>query len=70
MEKISANEFGRLAQGLKDGRVKGTNTIFLISKDKVPKDRAKDITYRSFSCDLKPNKTEIIAQDSPQAKTE
>ena len=58
MEKISANEFGRLAQGLKDGRVKGTNTIFFISKDKVPKDRAKDVTYGSFRCDLKPNKTE------------
>jgi hypothetical protein len=39
--------------------VKGTNTIFFISKDKVPTDRAKDVTYGSFSCDLKPNKTEI-----------
>ncbi len=39
--------------------MKGTNTIFFISKDKVPKDRAKDVTYGSFSCDLKPNKTEI-----------
>jgi hypothetical protein len=38
--------------------VKGTNTIFFISKDKVPKDRAKDVTYRSFRCSLKPNKTE------------
>ena len=37
----------------------GTNTIFFISKDKVPKDRTKDVTYGSFSCDLKPNKTEI-----------
>jgi hypothetical protein len=57
-EKSATNEFGRLAQGLKDKMVKGTNTIFFISKDKVPKDRAKDITYGSFSCDLKPNKTE------------
>ena len=38
--------------------MKGTNTIFFISKDKVPKDRAKDVTYRSFRCNLKPNKTE------------
>ncbi len=38
--------------------MKGTNTIFFISKDKVPKDRAKDVTYGSFRCDLKPNKTE------------
>jgi hypothetical protein len=28
--KSSANEFGRLAQGLKDGRVEGTNTITFI----------------------------------------
>jgi hypothetical protein len=45
LEKSAANEFGRLAQGLKDGRVKGTNTIFFNRKDKVPKDRAKDVTY-------------------------
>ncbi len=38
--------------------MKGTNTIFFISKDKVPKDRAKVITYGSFRCNLKPNKTE------------
>jgi hypothetical protein len=38
--------------------VKGTNTIFFIGKDKVPKDRTKDVTYGSFNCDFKPNKTE------------
>jgi hypothetical protein len=38
--------------------VKGTNAIYFISKKKVPKDRAKDVTYGSFRCDLKPNKTE------------
>jgi hypothetical protein len=38
--------------------VKETSTIFTISKDKVPKDRAKDLTYGSFRCNLKPNKTE------------
>jgi hypothetical protein len=36
--KSSANEFGRLAQGLPDGRVKGTNTIFFIHKNLVPKE--------------------------------
>jgi len=56
--KSSANEFGRLAQGLADGRVTGTNTIFFIHKDLVPKDRIKDVTYASFSCDMKPNKKE------------
>ncbi len=38
--------------------MKGTNTIYFINKDKVPRDRVKDVTYGSFSCDLKPNKTE------------
>jgi len=47
-----------LAQGLNDGRVKGTNTIRFIQKDKIPHDRRKDVIYRSFSCDMKPNKTE------------
>ena len=54
----AANEFGRLAQGLKDGRVKGTDTIRFIQKDEVPFDRMKDVTYGSFSCDFKPNKEE------------
>ena len=56
--KSSANEFGRLAQGLKDGRVKGTNTIKFIRKDQIPQDRRKDVTYGSFSCDMKPNMAE------------
>ena len=57
--KSSANEFGRLANGLKDGRVKPTNTIRFIRKEDVPADRMKDVTYGSFSCDLKPNKEEV-----------
>jgi hypothetical protein len=40
--KSAANEFGRLAQGLKDGRVKGTDTIKFIHKDQVPAERIKD----------------------------
>jgi hypothetical protein len=56
--KSTANEFGRLAQGLKDGRIKGTDTIKFIRKDKVPEDRMKDVMYGSFSCDFKPNKDE------------
>jgi hypothetical protein len=56
--KSATNEFGRLAQGLKDGRVKGTNTIRFTRKDKIPQDRRKDVTYGSFSCDMKPNKTD------------
>ena len=53
----SANEFGRLAQGLK-GRVKGTNTIFFIAKSQVPADRLKDVTYGKFVCKVRPEKKE------------
>ncbi len=56
--KSAANEFGRLAQGLKDGRVKGTDTTKFIRKDNVLEDRMKDIMYGSFSCNFKPNKEE------------
>ncbi len=56
--KYAANEFGRLAQGLKDSRVKGTNTIKFIRKDQVPNNRMKDVTYGSFNCNFKPNKEE------------
>ncbi len=54
---MAANEFGRLEQGV-GGKVKATNTIFFISKNKVPKDRIKDVTYGSFVCDIKQNKIE------------
>ena len=40
----SANEFGRLANGV-GGRIKGTNTITFIRMQDVPKDRMKDVTY-------------------------
>ena len=43
----SANEFGRLANGV-GGRIKGTNTIKFIRKREVPNDRRKDVTYGSF----------------------
>jgi hypothetical protein len=54
----SANEFGRLTQGLKDGRVKGTNTMRYITKNQIPKNRQKDVTYTSFTCDYWLNKAE------------
>ena len=53
----SANEFGRLAQGV-GGRVNPTNTIFFIPYHQVPINRRKDVTYGSFSCNMKPNKME------------
>jgi hypothetical protein len=58
MGEISHKRIWTTSPRSKDGRVKGTKTIIFISKDKVPKDRAKDVTYGSFSCNLKPNKTE------------
>ena len=55
--KSSANEFGRLANGV-GGRVKGTNTIRFIRKRDIPKDRLKDITYGQFVCTIRPEKKE------------
>ena len=54
---LSANEFGRLAQGV-GGRIKGTNTITFIRMKDVPKDRMKDVTYGQFVCMVRPEKAE------------
>ena len=53
----SANEFGRLANGV-GGRVNGTNTIKFIKETQVPRDRKKDVTYGSFQCTVRPEKAE------------
>ena len=53
----SANEFGRLADGV-GGRIKGTKTIIFIRKDQIPNDRIKDITYGQFVCTIRPEKEE------------
>ncbi len=55
--KSAANDFGQLAQGVGD-RVKGTDTIHFTRKEQIPLNRRKDVTYGSFSCDMKPNKEE------------
>ena len=59
-EKSSANEFGRLAQGVgtRIPKENATNTINFILKNMVPKERIKDVTYGSFRCDYKSNKEE------------
>ena len=57
-EVSSANEFGRLAQGV-GGRVKGTNTIFFINKHEVPEGRFKDVTCVKFVCNERPQKKEV-----------
>jgi hypothetical protein len=56
----SANKFGRLAHGVggKNSRVIPTNTIFFIKPGQIPHDRRKDVTYGSFVCVVKSNKTE------------
>jgi hypothetical protein len=50
-----ANELGRLAQGVGD-RIQGTNTIFFIRKDQVPKGRT--CTYGRLVVDIRPHKEE------------
>ena len=55
--RSSANEFGRLAQGI-GGRIKGTNTIQFIFQHEVPKGRMKDVTYGQFVCTVRPEKEE------------
>ena len=52
----SANEFGRLAQGV-GGRIKGTDTILFIYKHQVPMERWRDVTYAKFVCELKPHQS-------------
>ena len=53
----AANEYGRLAQGV-SGRVKGTDKIQFIRKDKVPANRQKDVMYGMFQCNKRPEKKE------------
>jgi hypothetical protein len=53
--KAAANKFGRLAQGV-GGRIEGSNTIFFIPRQTVPK--GKIVTYGRFVVDIRPNKTE------------
>ena len=53
--KSSANEFGRLANGV-GGCIKCTNTIKFIHKCDVPSKRMKDMTYGQFVCKIRPEK--------------
>ena len=55
-EKSLANEWGRLAKGIKN-RVQGTDTIDFIYKNEVP--IGQKVTYGNFVCDHRPLKTEI-----------
>ena len=53
----AANEFGRLVDGV-GNCIKGTNTIKFITKEQVPKQRMKDVTYGQFVCMVRPEKAE------------
>ena len=53
--KLSANEFGWLANGV-GSRIKGTNTIKFIRKRDMPSLRMKDVTYGQFVCCIRPEK--------------
>ena len=53
-ERSFTNELGQLDQGIRE--VKGTNTVMLIPKYKVPKD--KKVTYGKIVCKMKPKKEE------------
>jgi hypothetical protein len=54
--KAAANEFGRLAQGVRD-RIEVSNTFFVIPRQAVPK--CKSITYGRFVVDIRPKKSDI-----------
>ncbi len=53
--KLAADEFGRLAQGI-GGRIKGTDTIRFIHKREIPADRLQDVTYIKFMCTMRTKK--------------
>jgi len=48
----SANEFGRLANGVGNRIKNPTNTIQFVRKKDIPQDRRKDVTYGSFVCSV------------------
>ena len=53
--KYFSNGLVCLAQGVGD-RVKGTYTIFLISRDKISTYMIKGVTYGKFVCNCRPQK--------------
>ncbi len=55
--KAGANEFSRLAQGV-SGCIDGTNTIFFVHKNKILRDRLKDVTYNKFVASICTKKDE------------
>jgi hypothetical protein len=54
---LYGNKIGRLAQGM-PRRSTGTNTIFFIRRDQVPRDRMNDATYGLITCLVRPEKND------------
>ena len=52
---MPANESVRLANGV-NGRIKCTNTIKFVHKEKVPGKQIKDVTHGQFMCMVRPGK--------------
>ena len=55
--KSFGNEIGRLAQGMPN-RFDGTDTMFFIDKNKIPKNRRRDVTYGRIICGVQEGKSE------------
>jgi hypothetical protein len=51
------SKLSRLAQGM-PGCAKDRDTIFFIPRHKVPKERAKDVTYGLITCSIRPEKVD------------
>ena len=56
LSRLVANAFGCLAQGVGD-QIKKTNTMKFIRKKDVPRNRTRDVTYPSFLCKVRNEKT-------------
>jgi len=55
----SANNFGRLSNGIGVKIKNPTNTIKFIFQHKVPTEWMKDVTYGHFVCTVRPEKAEL-----------
>jgi len=55
--KSHTTELGRLAQGI-PGVSKGTNTIVFITRDEIPMDRLKNVTYGRICANYRPEKAD------------
>jgi hypothetical protein len=45
---------------MQHGQVKGTDTIFFIPRNKIPRARAKDVMYGLITCLIRPEKLEEL----------